>query len=105
MPEQITIVIPQVTSATDALLASLVSSLDNYVLFVSWYLSSALGRCAPLADVYTTVVVTLCQETVDPYNWAWAALGLMLLAAVPMVGSAMALSSLYRWVGIRSQLF
>ena len=77
-------------------MSNLISLGDGYVEWALYLVEDDLGRCRPVYDIYFGVVNMLCYRLLDPFNWLWAGMGLVLLIMLPMAWIGICLAAMYR---------
>ncbi len=73
----------------DESIDGIVNATDGYVNYALDVVEDEMGRCRPAWEMYEGVINMLCYKTLDPYNWTWAGMGLLLLLFVPVQAIAM----------------
>ncbi|XP_054732946.1 prominin-like protein isoform X1 [Anastrepha obliqua] len=72
------------------------SEIENYLKMVVQAVEKKVGLCAPLANVYDSGIVALCNSIVDPLNGFWAGAALCVVLFLPTLMVAVKLASLYQ---------
>ena len=89
-------VAPEVDAALNVTEDNMLSEINEYVDYSIGFVYSDLGHTRPIYNIYFGVVNSVCYEVVDPYNWMWAGLGLLLVVSIPMLVLACNLNGLFR---------
>ncbi|XP_067648339.1 prominin-like protein isoform X2 [Eurosta solidaginis] len=85
-----------VKSSAENLTHYFASEIENYLNMVVTAVERKIGLCAPLANVYESGVVSLCNYIVDPLNGFWAGAVLCVVLFLPTLVVSVKLASLYQ---------
>ncbi|XP_063234442.1 prominin-1-A isoform X3 [Bacillus rossius redtenbacheri] len=89
-------------NGTDSINMLIEEFLNSSVRMVDAFLKRTInnvtgaGRCGPLSQVYSSVVVATCHEALDPLNGFWASIGWSLLLFIPAIILSVKLATLYK---------
>lgn len=70
--------------------------IQRYLDLVIRSIQTIVGKCAPLAHVYDSAVVSICNKFVDPLNGFWAGVAWCVILFLPTLVISVKLSSLYQ---------
>ncbi|XP_055844370.1 prominin-like protein isoform X1 [Episyrphus balteatus] len=70
--------------------------IQRYLDLVIKSIQTIVGKCAPLAHVYDSAIVSVCNKFVDPLNGFWAGVAWCVILFLPTLVISVKLSSLYQ---------
>ncbi|CAO1328869.1 unnamed protein product, partial [Diamesa tonsa] len=85
-----------VKQVVEELLESFTKDIDSYLQLVINATRSDVGKCGPIANVYSSLIVATCNRVVDPFNGFWAGVTFCLLLFFPTIILSAKLSTLYQ---------
>lgn len=68
----------------------------NYSTFVVESVQERVGECSPIANVYDSLIVAVCNRFVDPFNGFWVGVAWCVILFLPTLIISAKLSTLYQ---------
>ncbi|CAD7082319.1 unnamed protein product [Hermetia illucens] len=87
---------PHVQNVATQLVNQLSTDITKYMHLIVKAVQEDIGYCAPMANVYNSLIVAGCSAVVDPFNGFWAGVGWCILLFLPTIIISVKLSSLYQ---------
>lgn len=85
-----------IKDTAEKLTAFFSEEIQRYLDLVIRSIHTVVGKCGPLAHVYDSAVVSICNKFVDPLNGFWAGVAWCVILFLPTLVISVKLSSLYQ---------
>ncbi|XP_038045361.1 prominin-1-A-like isoform X2 [Patiria miniata] len=82
--------------AVQSFVDGIIDYVDQYVLYVLTQVNNEVGGCKPIANLYDSLEVLVCNNMVYSFNGFWLCLGWCVLLFIPSIIFAVKLSKFYR---------